>query len=95
MRLAITFSEKDKSFITSISETQHSFNADMGSVYHVTQHIGGELYRGEYSVTPRVGSQTIQTKGKVMLKDVTINPIPFFNVSNTSGGDTVYIAKEM
>ena len=31
------------------------------------------------------------TKGKVLIDDMNIKAIPFYNVSNTSGGNTVFI----
>ena len=55
----------------------------------------GKLYKGDYAVTPKVDEQVMPTKGKYMIDDVTVNPIPIFEVSNSSGGTTVYIAKEM
>ncbi len=51
-------------------------------------------YEGEYDVTPKVESQTLPTKEKYLLKDVTIKEIPYFEVSNDSG-NTVYIGKEI
>lgn len=54
-----------------------------------------EQYGGEYEVTPRIVSQVLQTKQKVMTDNLTIKEIPFFDVSNTSGGTTVYIGKEI
>ena len=52
-------------------------------------------YEGDYIVTPKVSAQILETKQKVMTDDLTIMEIPFFNVSNTSGGSTVYIGKEI
>lgn len=52
-------------------------------------------YEGEYAVTPRVTEQTMATKNKMMTEDVTVKSIPFYNVGNTSGGSTVYIANEV
>lgn len=52
-------------------------------------------YEGEYEITPTVDAQTMPTKDRLMEDDVTIKSIPFFEVSNTSGGSTVYIAKEI
>ena len=60
-----------------------------------TVSIGGELYEGEYAVTPKIDQQIMPTKGKLLTNDVTVHPIPFFKTSNTSGGKTVYIAKEI
>lgn len=52
-------------------------------------------YIGEYEITPTVDGTTIPTADKRMRKDVTINPIPFFDVSNESGGTTIYIGNEV
>lgn len=52
-------------------------------------------YDGDYEVTPKVDGQELKTKHKYMTDDVTVHAIPFFEVSNTSGGNTVYIANEI
>lgn len=52
-------------------------------------------YEGTYDVTPKVEEQTLPTAEKFLEKDVTIKKIPYFEVSNTSGGDTVYIGNEV
>lgn len=54
-----------------------------------------QKYEGEYEVTPTVNGQTLETKQKLMTDDVTIHAIPFFEVGNNSGGNTVYIANEL
>jgi hypothetical protein len=53
------------------------------------------LYEGDYEVTPKVSEQTLPTAKKLMSEDVTIKEIPYFEVGNNSGGNTVYIAKEI
>lgn len=52
-------------------------------------------YEGEYKVTPKVSEQTLPTAKKLLSEDVTIKEIPYFEVSNTSGGNTVYIGNEV
>lgn len=54
-----------------------------------------EQYEGEYEVTPLVTAQKLPTKKKVMIDDLTVKEIPFFDVSNNSGGTTVYIGEEI
>jgi len=54
-----------------------------------------EAYEGDYEVTPTVEGLELPTKHKYMADDVTIRAIPFFEVSNNSGGNTVYIADEI
>ena len=56
---------------------------------------GGVKYEGDYEVTPTVDGLELNTKDKYMSDDVTIRAIPFYEVSNTSGGNTVYIAGEI
>lgn len=53
-----------------------------------------EKYDGKYEVTPTVHGETLPTNQKFMEKDLTVNPIPIYETTNNSGGQTVYIAKE-
>lgn len=55
----------------------------------------GEVYDGNYVVTPDVESQKLETSQKYMKDDVVIKAIPYYDVGNTSGGITVYIGKEI
>ena len=47
--------------------------------------IGYEDYAGPYKVTPKVESQALSTADKHMAHDVTIEPIPYYEVSNQNG----------
>lgn len=76
-------------------ESVQRFSVRFGEIHTVTEFVGGEPYDGKYTVTPKVDAQTMPTKYKVMTDDVTIKSIPFFNVSNNSGGSTVYIGNEV
>ena len=49
------------------------------------------IYDGDYAITPDVDGQTVGTAGKMMRDDLTVEAIPYFDVSNVSGGSTVYI----
>lgn len=53
--------------------------------------VGGELYDGPAVVTPSQETQTLETAGKVMGEDVSVQPIPYAEVSNAFGGKTVTI----
>lgn len=55
----------------------------------------GIPYEGDYVITPSIGEKTMATKNKVMKDNVTILAIPFYNVSNQSGGTTAYIGSEV
>lgn len=57
---------------------------------------GGRLpdYEGEYTITPKISSFTLPTKNKSMTDDLTITQVPYEQVENPSGGDTVIIGFE-
>lgn len=93
MYLKVVFEESDQSLAADFEESDISLPAEFGEV-HIVKDVG-EAYKGDYDVTPKVGEQVLPTKDKYMVDDVTINPVPIFEVSNTSGGNTVYIAEEM
>ena len=69
------------------------FEVEFKEVNTVT--VGAIPYTGDYVVTPKVDEQILPTENKLMEDDVTIKAIPFYNVSNTAGGSTVYIGKEL
>lgn len=50
-----------------------------------------EEYDGAYIVDPDFVGKTLGTRNKLMRDDVTVNPIEVSEVSNLSGGKTVYI----
>ena len=58
-------------------------------------YMGGEPYEGPYDVTPKVTAQTLQTAQKFMREVVSVRAIPYFDVSNPAGGNTIYIANEV
>lgn len=53
------------------------------------------VYTGEYEITPTVDGMKLETAQTLMSDDLTVNAIPFYEVENTSGGNTVYIADEI
>lgn len=57
------------------------------------QKINGDVYQGEYEVTPLANNTVVlETKNKTMLDDVTVLKIPRFSTSNEYG-TTFYIAE--
>lgn len=82
----------EQNFGVVLSNSPQSFGTNFGNVQEVARYIGGEIYAGPYTVTPKVDAQTMATKDKAMSDDVTIKAIPVYDVSNTSGGTTFYIA---
>ena len=59
----------------------------------VTKVIGQDLptYTGVTEVDPDFNGVTLQTANKVLVNNITVNPIEVESVSNLSGGRTVYI----
>lgn len=55
---------------------------------------GYPIYKGDYEVTPTFEQQSLATADKVLKEDVTVKAIPRYDVTNTSGGVTVYIATQ-
>lgn len=55
---------------------------------------GYKYFTGSYEVTPKVESQMLETKDKLMSKDVHIKSIPYYEVSNPQGGTTIIIGGE-
>lgn len=78
--------------ITAIVSTVAQLSGNVGAK---TINVGGRPYEGDYIVTPKVDQQKLDTKDAIMRDDVTILAIPYFETSNNSGGNTVYIAKEI
>lgn len=55
-----------------------------------------ETYDGDYEVTSHpFESYELQTKDKLMVKNLTVSEIPYWETSNTSDGLTVYIGTEV
>lgn len=61
-------------------------------VVHVVKDYDADPYTGPYEVTPTVEGEVLPTAQKLMKEDLTIKAIPVYVVSNTAGGNTVYIA---
>lgn len=55
---------------------------------------GYPIYDGVYEVTPAFTEQSLSTADKVLKEDVKVKAIPRYDVANTSGGVTVYIATQ-
>ncbi len=70
-------------------QTDVQLSADFGVI--VEREITPEVYTGETEVSPDFTEQTLGTKEKYMLADVTVHAIDVYRVDNTSGGRTVFI----
>lgn len=77
---------------TNIEIEKNKTELETSAPYSV--YIEGEIYDGDYEVTPTTNPQTLETATKVMLQNVQINKIPYFETANEYG-DTVYIGSEV
>lgn len=63
---------------------------------NITYGVGGDIapiYEGDYEVLPLAFEETVlPTKDKKLIEDIVVKEIPYYETSNTSGGNTVYIA---
>lgn len=77
---------EDEVLSFNIQEEQITFSLDM-------KYVVGDVawYEGEYEVTPKVVSQTLQTNNLRMHDDVLVHEIPYAETSNEYG-TTVSIA---
>ena len=53
--------------------------------------VGYDDYVGSYDIIPKIESQVMPTADKRLTKDITVQAIPYFEVSNIEGGKTVTI----
>lgn len=50
-----------------------------------------EIYDGPYEIKPKHNEQILNTKDKTLKDDLTVEEIPYSEVTNPQGGTTVYI----
>lgn len=70
---------------------KNSYDGEMG----IFKKQAGTPYTGSYEITPKVIAQSLETAEKYMQKDLTVKAIPYYDVSNPSGGNTIYIGNEV
>lgn len=64
--------------------------------YGVGEGDASPIYEGDYNVLPLAFQETVlQTKNKKLVNDIVIKEIPYYETSNPSGGNTVYIAGQV
>lgn len=86
MAIDVTVSGLNTEVEVTMSEMSQTIDVDIGE-FTIIDH---EAYSGVYEVTPDGSTQTLDTDNKVLTRDVTVNPIPYYETSNPSG-TTVFI----
>lgn len=90
MKIDISFKETNSDL--DICFLEEKVNIDVVFSEHqviVTSSI--EPYEGDYVIDPTFEIQILETSGKRMTDDITVNDIKVYSVSNPYGGRTVYI----
>lgn len=65
------------------------------SLPKIVDNGGGAVYEGEYTIIPETTAQTLPTAHKRMQDDLTVLAIPYYETTNETGGNTVYIGMEV
>lgn len=93
MNMKVRLHEADQSFSPKLDDGKAKrFTANFSDTTIVTVQEKAEYYDGEYEITPTVDAQTLPVAEKTMREDLTVKEIPVYDVSNTAGGTTFYIA---
>lgn len=78
-----------------VFQTTFSVNSKTTFQTEFTENESYSFYKGNYTVVPNRTEQILATTAKVMMQDVFVAEIPYSETSNTAGGKTFYIAKEI
>lgn len=68
--------------------TIHSEGSLIG---HLVMPVGYNCYSGACEVIPKTKAQVLETCDKLMTKNVTVQAIPYYEVENPQGGNTIII----
>lgn len=91
----LDFPKKCTTMDVAFEENSKDFCACFTSELEVTIAEDIAPYAGDYEVTPRVTEQTLETGNMRMAANLKIERIPYVEVSNSTGGTTVYIGSEV
>lgn len=95
MRFNVIFNRTDQKLPVKFGSIDKGFEARFEGFQNITVNPDVEYYTGSYEITPKVDEQSMPTAQKFMNEDVTVKAIPFFDVSNDAGGNTIFIASEV
>ena len=95
MRFDVTFRELDKKMDVDFRTRNEQIKVDFEHLQVVSDNVGVDYYKGDYTVTTKFEKQELATRQKFPTENVKIKEIPFFEVSNLEGGQTVFIGKEL
>lgn len=79
-----------KKMILVLSKKQTNLHLKLDSKFEGSVY---EIFKGDYVINPKVTSQGLECKDKLMIDDVTINAIYYNETENQSGGMTTQIGE--
>lgn len=95
MRIDVKFTQSNERIHITMDSIDQSIDTEFRNYQEATIIRDADPYVGEYTVTPAVHAQTLHTAQKYMTSDLTVKEIPYFETSNASHGETVYIGSEV
>lgn len=95
MLLKVQFSESTVGVNVKFSSDSMRVDTAFADLQKVTIREDALPYTGAYDITPRIDEQTLPTAQKLMTEDLKVKAIPYFETSNASDGETVYIGSEV
>ena len=91
MTFQVDFKETTSQFDVTFESQDLTYDVEIDAYYSKNK----DFYIGNYEVTPKAEEQVLNTKDKIMVDDVTVKKVPYYETENDEGGLTVYIASEV
>lgn len=77
--------------MSSVGNLSGTINSEESLTGRIVITTDRECYTGNCHVIPKIDSQVLPTCDKVINQDITVEGIPFYEVSNQQGGTTFII----
>ena len=91
----VEFGNTEQSMEAVLAGSGNVLTADFESALKIVVSDAHEHYAGDYTVIPQTEAQVLPTKDRIMVDNVTVKAIPYYETDNTQGGSTVYIGSEI
>ena len=88
------FKIENDTFNSKFESTNSHLNVKFDNYQTINVAEAPERYEGDYNVIPKVISQTMSTANKFLSKNVKVESIPFWEVTNQEQGTTIIIGGE-
>ena len=95
MRFAVEFGGTEQRMEAALAGSGNALTADFESALKIVVSHANEHYAGDYTVIPQTEAQVLPTKDRIMMADVNVQAIPYYETSNAQGGTTVYIGDKI